>query len=181
MIVFAFCTQIQELAPEIKEFKEYVAKKESSSLLVIISSHGYYNGICMSDGEFKDLWIDFVYPFREEAFKSFKSKAKIFVVNACLKFSKSSESERKAKFGGSTQDIIVLYSCMPGYLSYRNWRNGSWFIYYFIQSIFENKSKHNNKHHLVEIMRDVHTKQARHGKKFQCGTNMDCLFNKFYF
>jgi len=140
----------------------------------------------MSDGVVKDLWVDFVYPFRDSEFPEFQSKPKIFISNACLKFKAGRRAETKVD--GPTRDIMVWYSCMPGYTSLRNPSEdgqGSWFIYFLIETIMQ----HYDKYHLAQIMRRVHEKQDKRSReeypngvqKYQCGHFLTGLFKKFYF
>jgi len=150
--------------------------------MVIISTHGTYDQVGLADGGTKNFWTDFVYPFRETEFPAFESKPKIFVSNACLKFREGKRVE--GIVDGSTKDIIVLQSCMPGYASLRHPgqnSQGSWFIHFLMATITE----HYFDMHLTQIMREVQQKQHERGKnpkkKYQCATYLQTLFKKFYF
>jgi len=179
----------QQLDGEVAKFKKQLIQEEYSSLVVIISSHGHFNGIMMSDGDAKNLWIDFVYPFSETVFPEFQSKPKIFISNACLKFKAGTTmSTIEKEIYGSTRDIMVLLSCMPGYGSSRDPSEngtGSLFIHLLLETIME----HFDSKHLKEIMDIVKEKQdsisqirIANGKgKYQVGCCLDGIFKKFYF
>jgi len=151
-------------------------------MMLIISTHGCYDQVTLGDGVTINPWTDLVYPFRETDFPEFESKPKIFISNACLTFEEGKKVEKKIE--GSTKDIFVLLSCMPGYTSFRHPgqnSQGSWFLYFLMQAITE----HYFDMHLTQIMREVQKKQHEWSKnlkkKYQVGIYLHTICKKFYF
>ncbi|XP_059175774.1 caspase-3-like isoform X2 [Physella acuta] len=117
---------------------------DNSCFVCIILTHGDEGYVFGTDREV--LFDDLVAPFKGNKCKSLASKPKIFLVQACKEpeFQEEADTGMEVESEGETivqkipteADFLVVYSIVPGSLSWRNKGNGSWFIQ-AIAEIFE--------------------------------------------
>lgn len=159
---------------EMKEKLHSVAEMDHSnfaSFVCVILSHGDENVIFGTDGMEKlDVLTRY---FKGDKCRSLVGKPKLFFIQAC----------RGSDFDGGTDletdavpadpstdripveaDFLYAYSTAPGYYSWRNTFNGSWFI----QSLCETLEKHRDLE-LMQVMTRVNRKVAYH---FESSSNL---------
>ncbi|XP_063222135.1 caspase-1-like isoform X2 [Bacillus rossius redtenbacheri] len=132
---------------------------DADCLVVAAMTHGDPDLLFASDGAYpvKDLWQ----PFTADKCPSLAAKPKLFFVQAC-RGKKVDDGvrvtqtlERDSIDGSLTSytipiqaDILVAYSTVEGYYSWRNPRNGSWFI----QSLCKELRVNGASHHLLTLL-----------------------------
>jgi len=150
-------------------------------LVCAILSHGDSNGfISTYDGKINiQVFFD---AFSDKACPSLKGKPKIFIVQACRGNIKESYCDTLINNGfwdrlnvnhgyKLPEDFIVAFSTVPGYLSWRNKKSGS----YFIQSFCEVASKNPNENFINmltktnnELIRKLHKRTGEKKAQTAC-------------
>uniref|UniRef100_A0A8C6TYA8 Caspase-3 n=1 Tax=Neogobius melanostomus TaxID=47308 RepID=A0A8C6TYA8_9GOBI len=191
MMVFQDLT-VQKMREKLQSVAQEDHSKRASFVCVILS-HGDEGVIFGTDGSEKlDVLTRY---FKGDKCKTLVGKPKLFFIQAC----------RGSDFDGGTDietdavaqdpstdripveaDFLYAYSTAPGYYSWRNTSNGSWFI----QSLCEILEK-NQDLELMQIMTRVNGKVAYHfesssslpdyGGKKQMPSIVSMLTKEFYF
>lgn len=164
---------------------------DSDCIFVCVMSHGEQGVLYAYDREYmaKDLWCNFT----ANKCSTLAGKPKIFLIQACRGQELDQGTEVKPpgaqKDGCHNQgnykipnhaDFYVAYSTIPGFVSWRNPSNGSWFIQAFCQVMQEKGSSDD----LVSLMTEVSRKVATSSKNCQqipCQTSMltrKIIFNR---
>lgn len=159
---------------DMKEKLQTVAQQDHSnnaSFVCVILSHGDEGVIFGTDGcEKLDVLTRY---FKGDQSKSLVGKPKLFFIQACRgsDFDGGIETDAiDATPDPSTDripveaDFLYAYSTAPGYYSWRNTCNGSWFI----QSLCEMLEKHQELE-LMQVMTRVNRKVAYH---FESASNL---------
>lgn len=118
----------------------------SDCLLVAVLSHGDDGEIIYaydSPYQISNLWK----PFTGELCRTLVGKPKIFIVQACrgndLDPGVKVEKDGVARFSIPTHaDFLFAYATIPGFMSFRNTRNGAWFIQELCNELNENGQKY---------------------------------------
>uniref|UniRef100_A0A673LVE0 Caspase-3 n=1 Tax=Sinocyclocheilus rhinocerous TaxID=307959 RepID=A0A673LVE0_9TELE len=149
-------SQIRYLLTEVS--KEDHSK--SAMFACVLLSHGEDGRIFGTDDciELKELFA----LFRGDCCKSLVGKPKLFFIQACrgsgldAGIECDSESEEETQRIPVEADFLYVYSTAPGYYSWRNVANGSWFI----SSLCEMLSKYSKQLEIMQIMTRVNHKVA---------------------
>ncbi|CAL8088045.1 unnamed protein product [Calicophoron daubneyi] len=144
---------------------EEVAQRDHStfdSFVCVILSHGKLGDVYGSDD--KPVSIDKIID-RFTKTKTLNNKPKIFFIQAC----QGDDTDPGAKFAGAKDaisdavfanklpdswDVLLAYSAVPGYLSWRGNRTGSWFIRELCD-VLENDANSTEHHHINTLMSSV--------------------------
>lgn len=133
---------------------------QSASLVCVLLSHGDEGVFYGTDGH-EDLKI-FTGMFRGDRCKSLAGKPKLFFIQACRGNDLDGGVETDAVADDSPEripveaDFLYAYSTAPGYYSWRNTANGSWFM----QSLCEMLQRFGNELEIMQIMTRVNHKVA---------------------
>ncbi|XP_050394525.1 caspase-7 [Patella vulgata] len=137
---------------------------DSDCFMCAILSHGEEGTIYGTDGpiEIKTLLA----PFKGDKCRSLAGKPKIFFIQACRGTQLDQGVERtdalpevreiKIQRIPTEADFLIAYSVVPGYFSWRNSANGSWFV----QAISEVFKKYGTELDLMTMMTRVNKKVA---------------------
>ncbi|XP_030047368.1 caspase-3 [Microcaecilia unicolor] len=142
-----------------------VAKEDHSKrncFVCVVLSHGEDGKIYGTDGCLE--LINITRLFRGDQCKSLIGKPKLFFIQACrgTELDAGVEADSSTDDYGDRQkipveaDFLFAYSTVPGYYSWRNTTNGSWFI----QSLCEMLNQHADKLELMHILIRVNRKVA---------------------
>ncbi|MEE6460827.1 hypothetical protein FKM82_001116 [Ascaphus truei] len=149
---------------EINDILEAAAKEDHSQrscFVCLVMSHGNEKEeIHAFDTTFRVDWL--IHFFKGENCKSLLLKPKLFFFQACRGDKK--DSGVKVDSGSDDHiakipieaDFLYVYSTPPGYCSWRNAKNGSWFI----QSLCEMLQQHWKTLELMQILTRVNHKIA---------------------
>jgi len=165
---------------EIRNILEDVAEEDHSNcdcFLIIVMSHGENGSIHAADAAYRteDLWR----PFLGENCPTLIDKPKLFFIQACrgtkgdsgvtyvsdnvdgmTSHAGSDETDGQITYNiPSTADILLFYSTMEGFVSFRNPQDGSWFIQN-ICLILEEHLKNGNELELYQFLTTVNREVA---------------------
>ncbi|XP_028272340.1 caspase-3-like [Parambassis ranga] len=136
--------------------------RKSASFVCVLLSHGDEGVIFGTDG--MEHFETLTQPFKGDHCKSLVGKPKLFFIQACRgtaldggTIETDSDKESVSEKIPVEADFLYAYSTAPGYYSWRNTSNGSWFI----QSLCETLKDHSKKLELMQIMTRVNHKVAR--------------------
>ena len=148
----------QDIKAEVKKFSESPRLRRVDSAFVIISAHGNGKigrqeteilGIDYTSYNYKKVFCtDIINCFSSDQCPNLQGKPKIFIFQTCRGkneqavvvnhrcatdiIATSSKSERQYSLSPETirkyEDMLIVYSTIPGYVSYRDSIVGSWFI-----------------------------------------------------
>ncbi|XP_054453364.1 caspase-3-like [Anoplopoma fimbria] len=154
----------------VKQMKQllYDASREDhsdrASFVCVLLSHGDEGVIYGTDGfeRLEDLTIY----FKGDRCRSLVGKPKLFFIQACRgsDLDDGSSIETDSVDAQTSEripveaDFLYAYSTAPGYYSWRNTQNGSWFM----QSLCEMLLRFNRELELMQIMTRVNCKVALH-------------------
>ncbi|KAG5263904.1 hypothetical protein AALO_G00269930 [Alosa alosa] len=134
---------------------------KSASLVCVLLSHGDDGVLYGTDGPvpLKDLTS----LFRGDRCRSLAGKPKLFFIQACRGTDLDSgiETDSVAEEGSTERipveaDFLYAYSTAPGYYSWRNTSNGSWFI----QSVCDMLARFGRELELMQVLTRVNRKVA---------------------
>uniref|UniRef100_A0A672QAI4 Caspase-3 n=1 Tax=Sinocyclocheilus grahami TaxID=75366 RepID=A0A672QAI4_SINGR len=148
---------------QMKDLLTKVSKEDhskSAMFACVLLSHGEDERIFGTDDciELKELFA----LFRGDRCKSLVGKPKLFFIQACRGSGLDAGIECDGESEEGTQripveaDFLYVYSTVPGYYSWRNVANGSWFI----SSLCEMLSKYGKQLEIMQIMTRVNHKVA---------------------
>uniref|UniRef100_A0A672QAG2 Caspase-3 n=2 Tax=Sinocyclocheilus grahami TaxID=75366 RepID=A0A672QAG2_SINGR len=148
---------------QMKDLLTKVSKEDhskSAMFACVLLSHGEDERIFGTDDciELKELFA----LFRGDRCKSLVGKPKLFFIQACRGSGLDAGIECDGESEEGTQripveaDFLYVYSTAPGYYSWRNVANGSWFI----SSLCEMLSKYGKQLEIMQIMTRVNHKVA---------------------
>ncbi|KAM7021522.1 caspase-3 [Melospiza melodia melodia] len=161
------CGNIYKLLKKISEEDH----SERSSFVCVLLSHGDEGLIYGTDGPLELKALTSL--FRGDRCRSLAGKPKLFFIQACrgteldagIETDSGSEETMCQKIPVEA-DFLYAYSTAPGYYSWRNAVQGSWFI----QSLCEMLKKHAGKLELMQILTRVNRKVAEYES---CSTQQD--------
>ncbi|CAJ1057958.1 caspase-3-like [Xyrichtys novacula] len=159
---------------QIKQLMLSVSQMDHSnkaSFVCVLLSHGEEGGIYGTDG-FEKI-ENLTKCFKGDRCKSLVGKPKLFFIQACrgseLDEGTTIETDSKAEQTSERipveADFLYAFSTAPGYYSWRNTSNGSWFI----QALCEMLLHWSGKLELMQIMTRVNRKVATH---FESSSNL---------
>ncbi|XP_061757506.1 caspase-3-like [Nerophis ophidion] len=136
----------------------------SASFVCVLLSHGDEGVIYGTDG-FEQLEI-LTKPFKGDRCRSLVGKPKLFFIQACrgsmlddgAELQADSVEEQNSERIPVEADFLYAYSTAPGYYSWRNTQNGSWFM----QALCNMLQHHRGELELMQIMTRVNNTVARH-------------------
>ncbi|XP_073343312.1 caspase-3-like [Pagrus major] len=148
---------------QMKQLMLSVSKEDhsdSASFACVLLSHGDEGIIYGTDGleKFENL----TQSLKGDCCKSLVGKPKLFFIQACRGSALDdgiecdSVAESTAERIPVEADFLYAYSTAPGYYSWRNTANGSWFM----QSLCEMLQRHHGELELMQIMTRVNRKVA---------------------
>ncbi|XP_068181127.1 caspase-3-like isoform X2 [Antennarius striatus] len=167
--------------------------RDSASFACVLLSHGDEGVIYGTDGPEK--FENLTKFFKGDRCMSLVGKPKLFFIQACrgtalddgVSIETDSVSEQTSERIPVEADFLYAYSTAPGYYSWRNTANGSWFM----QSVCEMLENYKGKLELMQIMTRVNRKVALHfesqsnlsgfGGKRQIPCIVSMLTKDFYF
>ena len=142
----------QETLHKLDSIRKNPLMKTTDMLMVFIMSHGNKSSIRCSDGQLETETILKVLTCIE-----LKGKPKFIAFQACRGedeevgiSNKIMVDSSSAQYDSIWQDMYIVYSAIPGYVSYRT-RRGSWFIQSLVR-VFMNNAWNC---HLRTLLRDV--------------------------
>ncbi|KAG8453687.1 hypothetical protein GDO86_000355 [Hymenochirus boettgeri] len=167
------CTDIFGLLKKISD--EDHSKR--SSFVCAILSHGEEGLIYGVDGNIKIKNLTDL--FRGDRCKTLVGKPKIFFIQACrgTELDAGVETDSGSEMGQDTQripveaDFLYAYSTVPGYYSWRNTMNGSWFV----QSLCEMIKLYGSHLELLQILTCVNHMVAL---EFESASNQETFHAK---
>ena len=143
----------QETLYELDSIRKNPLMKTTDMLMVFIMSHGKESSIICSDGQ----TLETEKILRKFTCVELKGKPKFFAFQACRGEDEEVGISNKIMVDSSSaqndsiwQDMYIVYSAIPGYVSYRT-RRGSWFIQSLVR-VFMNNAWNC---HLRTLLRDV--------------------------
>jgi hypothetical protein len=177
-----------DMLHDVQNFATKLNQKPYRSCIVVIMTHGEKGQFIGVDGESLDQET-FFKPIVEH--KAMVSKPKIFIIQACrgvnynfgevvhdgneelLAPSMIQESEKECNQAFSSRipmgaDTCYLYSTTPGYYSWRNINQGSWFIQTICKEFYQNAHKP-----WADLMTLAIRVTNIVGTKFECTKNID--------
>ncbi len=136
---------------------------------MVVLSHGEHDKIFCSDSDYRpeDLWN----PFTADKCPTLAGKPKIFFIQACRgdqldsgtkltrtqTDSRSHAGQDKSPYViPNRADFLIVFSTAPGYYSWRNTQEGSWFI----QTLTTVLSEYKNQKDLLSMM-TIMTRRVR--------------------
>ncbi|XP_029441007.1 caspase-3 isoform X2 [Rhinatrema bivittatum] len=136
--------------------------RKRNCFVCVVLSHGENGKIYGVDGCLE--LINLTRLFKGDQCKSLVGKPKLFFIQACrgMDLDAGVETDSGSDNYGNRQkipveaDILFAYSTVPGYYSWRNTVNGSWFI----QSLCEMLNRHAKELELMHILTRVNHKVA---------------------
>ncbi|XP_029367968.1 caspase-3b isoform X2 [Echeneis naucrates] len=151
-----------------------VSKEDHSSrasFVCVLLSHGEEGQIYGTNGSVKIEKL--TQPFKGNNCKSLVGKPKLFFIQACrgtalddgANLETDSVDEQISERIPVEADFLYAYSTAPGYYSWRNTYNGSWFI----QALCEMLERYSGKLELMQIMTRVNNKVALY---FESSSNL---------
>ncbi|XP_070692673.1 caspase-3-like [Pempheris klunzingeri] len=159
---------------QMKQLMLRVSKEDhsdSASFACVLLSHGDEGVIFGTDGfeKFENL----TRCFKGDNCKSLVGKPKLFFIQACrgsdldsgTGLETDSVEEQRSDRIPVEADFLYAYSTAPGYYSWRNTNNGSWFM----QALCEMLQRHSGELELMQIMTRVNRKVALH---FESSSNL---------
>ncbi|KAG7282005.1 hypothetical protein CRUP_020110 [Coryphaenoides rupestris] len=178
-----------------KNFHKSTVSKEdhsgSASFVCVLLSHGD-EGIFYGTDNFVPLKA-LTGLFRGDCCKTLVAKPKLFFIQACRGISLDNGIETDSSPDQSSDripveaDFLYAYSTAPGYYSWRNTSNGSWFV----QSLCDMLQQHSSRLELMQIMTRVNHKVALEFESanstpgFNCKKQIPCIVSMltkdFYF
>ncbi|XP_019946087.2 caspase-3-like [Paralichthys olivaceus] len=149
----------------------------SASFVCVLLSHGDEGVIYGTDG--CERLENLTRNFKGDRCKSLVGKPKLFFIQACrgsalddgAMIETDSVDEQTSERIPVEADFLYAYSTAPGYYSWRNTSNGSWFM----QSLCEMLMQHKGKLELMQIMTRVNRKVALH---FESSSNLPGFSSK---
>ncbi|XP_066574286.1 caspase-3 [Amia ocellicauda] len=132
----------------------------AASFVCVLLSHGDEGVLFGTDGSMPLKGLTGY--FRGDHCKTLVGKPKLFFIQACRGTGLDAGIEADSSDAGSTEripveaDFLYAYSTAPGYYSWRNTMNGSWFI----QSLVEMLEKYHKELELMHILTRVNHKVA---------------------
>ncbi|XP_046905223.1 caspase-3-like [Hypomesus transpacificus] len=148
---------------QIRELLSNVSKddhSQSASLVCVLLSHGD-EGVFYGTDKHVELKV-LTGMFRGDRCKTLAGKPKLFFIQACRGTELDGGIETDAVSDDSPEripveaDFLYAYSTAPGYYSWRNTSNGSWFM----QSLCEMLKRHGHVLDIMQIMTRVNHKVA---------------------
>ncbi|XP_067010933.1 caspase isoform X2 [Anabrus simplex] len=137
------CKQLKDKLDEVADYDH----TEADCLLIAVLSHGDTGIVHATDHPYpvQQLWN----PFLGDKCRTLAGKPKIFIIQAC----RGEEVDRGVRVRTQTDssggyytipahsDILVAFSTVEGYYSWRNPSEGSWFIQALVEELKENGRK----------------------------------------
>ncbi|GFX37848.1 caspase-7 [Trichonephila clavipes] len=139
---------------------------EYSCFVCCILSHGEQGIIYAADGHYKTEHL--FAPFRGDVCPTLAGKPKMFFIQACQgdrldsgvslqsKESSDSDTNQRNLRIPTHADFLIVYSTVPGFYSWRNTTNGSWFV----QSLSAVLQKHAYDKDILQILTIVNRRVA---------------------
>lgn len=161
---------------------------DNDCVMVIVLSHGTHGMIYALDSYYHsdELWL----PFTSDKCPSLAGKPKLFFIQACQGNKKDAgltvqsdssqmDSIAPQEYSIPTMaDFMIAYSTIPGYVSWRNTTNGSWFI----EALCEILITYGRQEDLLSMMTMVLLKVATLGRDYsQIPCVVSQLIRRVYF
>ncbi|XP_019725374.1 caspase-3-like [Hippocampus comes] len=142
-----------------------------ASFVCVLLSHGEEGVIFGTDGY--ELLENLTKPFKGHRCSTLVGKPKLFFIQACrgseldegTEIQADSVAEQTSERIPVEADFLYAYSTAPGYYSWRNTQNGSWFM----QALCEMLQRFRGELELMQIMTRVNYKVAMH---FESSSNV---------
>ncbi|KAL4823360.1 hypothetical protein H8958_000747, partial [Nasalis larvatus] len=151
---------------EIVELMRNVSKEDHSkrsSFVCVLLSHGEEGIIFGTNGPLDLKKITSF--FRGDCCRSLTGKPKLFIIQAC----RGTELDCGIETDGVEADFLYAYSTAPGYYSWRNSKDASWFI----QSLCAMLKQYADKLEFMHILTPVNRKVATEFESF----SLDATFH----
>lgn len=163
------CEEILELLRNVS--KEDHSKR--SSFICVILSHGEEGRIFGTNGSIELKKLTSL--FRGDCCRSLTGKPKLFIIQACRGTELDSGIETDSAVENDTvcqkipveADFLYAYSTAPGYYSWRNSKEGSWFI----QSLCQMLKEYAHKLEFMHILTRVNWKVATQFESYSLDAN----------
>jgi hypothetical protein len=180
-------TKLELESNEVREcIKDYAQKDYSqvSCLIMFIMSHGDKNKVTAADSN--NIYIEeFIDPFKEN--RSLKNKPKLFFIQSCRGKKKMAsidqiESDFLEHYETDLNrvpkeaDILISYSTVEGFYSYRDPKSGSWYIQTLCDVISEQKNDD-----ILSILTKVNSLMSKKENEKVVPEFTSRLTKKFYF
>lgn len=155
------CDEIKAIIEDTSKNVDHI---HHDCILIAVMSHGDHGSICAKDKAYPldTLWSSFT----PDKCPSLAGKPRIFIIQAC-QGNKRDEGYKMGRFqtdGPSTKyykipkyaDFLIAHSTMPGYISWRQPKSGSWFIQTLCKELNENGKRID----IERLLRNVRQKVA---------------------
>ncbi|RZC33126.1 caspase-7-like, partial [Asbolus verrucosus] len=148
----------KDLESSVENFSKKLAKSSDISV-VIVMSHGTTNDVWRGTEVFGVdekgvLTEDLLQYFSGDKCKNMLNKPKIFIFQCCRGDNEQfiqSDARPVKRQSRPIGDMLIAYSTLPGFVSYRNPESGTWYI----QTLCEVFSKHAHEYHVEELLKIV--------------------------
>ncbi|XP_076058848.1 death caspase-1 [Oratosquilla oratoria] len=174
---------VQKLNNAVRELGQEIDHTDCDSLVVVFMSHGEQDILYGQDAQFKaeKLWSEFT----SDKCSSLAGKPKLFFIQACrgdmldkgvtlVKVPRDEVDGGAFSYKIPTQaDFLICWSTVPGYFSWRNTSNGSWFVQSVVE-IFRREHAHKdvlsmltsvNRFMIANFESNTPSQAHMHGKK----------------
>ncbi|XP_061163123.1 caspase-2-like [Saccostrea echinata] len=184
---------VEKMVREFQVFANRTDLENTDCMVLAVLSHGTSdNIICGVDGRGIDVY-DIFHFFSAKGCPMMRGKPKMFIFNACrgdksgesieinntLKVSSTVQTDKLQKDGPNAestdrqildmQDLLLCFSTFPGYSSYRDTNEGSWFIQEFV-SVFEEQA---HSEHVMDMLTDINRRVSQ--KKHHENASETCV------
>nr|XP_022343163.1 caspase-2-like [Crassostrea virginica] len=171
-----------EMMREFHEFSKNPWLEKVDCMVLAVLSHGQKDVICGIDGGGIDVLQKIVPIFSSKECPSLAGKPKMYICNACrggkngqaleIRCSQSIQRDELQRDGPNsfsenkiqiqeTRDILLCFSTFPGYASYRDPDQGTWFIQEFVNVFAEQAHDEHVLDMMTAINKRVSQKQHR--------------------
>eukprot|EP00092_Neocalanus_flemingeri_P029028 GFUD01031513.1.p1 GENE.GFUD01031513.1~~GFUD01031513.1.p1 ORF type:complete len:298 (+),score=88.09 GFUD01031513.1:122-1015(+) len=188
-----------EMRRELNSFSDLDDHLASDMAVVCICSHGLDNGkIITSDCKEIDVREDIMRKFNNEECKNLKGKPKMFIFQACRGSEKdfgiienNREPTRSLKSTGvdaiqfkkvpTWEDMLIVYSTIPGYVAIRNHFTGAWFVQSFCKVLMEKSHNTDVRRMLDGVAWELREFQGEEGHVESCTYESLNFYKQLFF
>jgi len=185
-----------EMRRELSNFADMEDHKFSDMAMVCICSHGVEKDkIISSDCKEMDIREDILSKFNNEGSEVLRGKPKLFMFQACRgskeDFGIIEERTRSGPLrgppGASTfkrspvwEDMLMIYSTIPGYVSIRNFEEGAWFVQCFCKVLMERAHNTSMRRMLDSVAWELREYQGDEGNVESCTYESQNFYKQLY-
>ena len=159
-----------EMMKEILAFAGKEEHGEADMAAVVVMSHGRQGVVRSSDGKWLETdWI--LKQFNNSGCPKLRGKPKLVIFQSCRGeeedhgVSAMATDSQRENMIPTWEDMIIVYSTIPGYVANRDTRDGSWFIQSFCE-VFREKAYTTEIREMLDlVVRRLSEFESEHGTK----------------